>query len=101
MAVRIRLKMAGRRHQPCYRLAAMDRSRPRDSDVIEELGQYQPAHPKAEKQVVLNRERIEYWLSVGAQPSDTVRRLLEKAGIMPSRASDRAGARAASGPAPV
>ncbi|RME36437.1 MAG: 30S ribosomal protein S16 [Planctomycetota bacterium] len=82
MAVRIRLKRMGRRHRPAYRLAAFDGRRSRDSKVIEELGSYNPVHPNEEEQVQLNRERIAYWLSVGAQPSDTVRRLLEKHGIL-------------------
>jgi len=62
-------------------VAAVDRRRARDSKVIEELGSYDPVRKEEDQQVVLNRERIEYWLSVGAQPSDTVRRLLEKSGI--------------------
>ncbi len=81
MAVRIRLKRVGRRHRPSYRLAAMDTRQARDSRVIEELGSYDPITPDEGRQVVLKRERIEYWLSVGAQPSDTVRRILEKQGI--------------------
>lgn len=82
MAVRIRLKRVGRRHRPAYRVAAMDARRARDSRVIEELGRYDPVEPDEDRQVVLKRERIEYWLSVGAQPSDTVRRLLTKHGIL-------------------
>ncbi len=81
MAVRIRLKRIGRRHRPSYRLAAMDSRQARDSRVLEELGSYDPITPDEGRQVVLNRERIEYWLSVGAQPSDTVRRILLKQGI--------------------
>lgn len=81
MAVRIRLKRVGRRHRPAFRLAAVDRQRARDSRVIEELGSYNPVDPNEEGQVVLKRDRIEYWLSVGAQPSDTVKRLLEKHGV--------------------
>jgi small subunit ribosomal protein S16 len=59
----------------------MEKRRSRDSKVIEELGFYDPVAPQEQQQVVLNRERIEYWLSVGAQPSDTVRRLLKKQGV--------------------
>lgn len=81
MAVRIRLKRVGRRHRPSYRLAAFDSRRARDSKVIEELGSYNPLEADEERQVRLNRGRIEYWLSVGARPSDTVRRILEKHGI--------------------
>ena len=81
VAVRIRLKRVGRRHRPSYRLAAFDGRRARDSKVIEELGSFDPITTDADRQVVLNRERIEYWLSVGAQPSDTVRTILKKQGI--------------------
>lgn len=58
----------------------MDARRPRDGKVIEELGWYDP-NGKEDKQVNLKQERIEHWLSVGAQPSDTVTDLLKKAGI--------------------
>lgn len=87
MAVRIRLKRVGRRHRPSYRLAAVGSRRPRDSKVLEELGFYDPTNANEERQVVLKRERIEYWLSVGAQPSDTVRSLLKKQGIATPRGS--------------
>lgn len=81
MAVRIKLKRFGRRHQPHYRLTAVDRRRSGNSRVLEELGSYSPIKKLEEQQVVLKRERIEYWLSVGALPTDTVRRILEKQGL--------------------
>ncbi len=81
LAVRLRLKRTGRRHRASFRLAAVDGRRPRDGRVIEELGVFDPSTRKQEQEVVLKRERIEYWLGVGAQPSDTVRRILEKHGI--------------------
>ena len=81
MPVRIRLTRVGRRHRPAYRLAAIDSRRPRDSRVIEALGIYDPANPNPELQLALKQDRIEYWLSVGAQPSDTVRRLLRSQGV--------------------
>jgi len=81
MSVRIKLKRYGRRHQPHYRFTAVDRRRTRDTKVIEELGFYDPLNRDGEKQVTLKRERVEYWLSVGAQPTETVRRLLEKQGV--------------------
>jgi small subunit ribosomal protein S16 len=81
MAVRIKLKRFGRRHQPHYRLTAVDRRRSGNSRVLEELGLYSPITRQEDKQVVLKRERIEYWLSVGAQPTETVRRILEKQGL--------------------
>jgi len=81
VVVRIRLKRIGRRHHPVYRLAAVDSRSARDSKVIEELGLYDPINAIEEKRVALKKERIEYWLSVGAQPSDTVRSLLQKHGV--------------------
>lgn len=81
MAVRIRLKRVGRRHRPSYRVAAIDGRKSRDSKVLEELGSFDPITTDQNRTLVLNRERIEYWLSVGAQPSDTVRTLLKKQGI--------------------
>jgi small subunit ribosomal protein S16 len=61
----------------------MDTRRPRDGKVIEELGWYDPKAKDADKQVVLKRERIEYWLRAGAQPSETVAELLKRQGIGP------------------
>ena len=81
MSVRIKLKRTGRRHRAAFRLTAVDRRRTRDTKVIEELGHYDPLSHREDQQVVLQRERIEYWLSVGAQPTETVRRILEKNGI--------------------
>ena len=59
----------------------MDVRSPRDGRVIEELGWYDPAAKSADKQISLNRERIEYWLGLGAQTSETVASLLKKLGI--------------------
>ena len=81
MAVKIRMKRFGRRHQAFFRLNAMDVRSPRDGRVIEELGWYDPCAKDVNKQLSLNRERIEHWLKVGAQPSPTVRQLLERNGI--------------------
>jgi small subunit ribosomal protein S16 len=74
VAVKLRLKKFGRRHSTCFRLSAMDCRSPRDGRVIEELGWY-------DRRVWLNRERIEYWLRNGAQPSQTVANLLKRQGI--------------------
>ena len=81
MAVKIRLKRMGRRHKSFFRLSAMDTRRPRDGRVIEELGWYDPGAKEPDKRLSLNRERIEYWLSVGAQPSETVKEILVRQGI--------------------
>ncbi len=81
VAVILRLKRFGRRHRSFFRLNAIDRRKPRDGRVIEQLGWYDPKAKEADQRVSLNRERIEYWLSVGAQPSNTVRGLLVENGI--------------------
>lgn len=81
MAVKLKLKRFGRRHCPVFRLAAMDSRTRRDGRPLEELGHYSPEDRDPAKQVTLNAERIKYWLSVGAQPTDTVRDLLRKHGI--------------------
>jgi ribosomal protein S16 len=81
VSVKLRLKRFGRRHQPFFRLNAMDCRSPRDGRVIEELGWYDPKAKEPDKQLSLKRERIAYWLGIGAQPSDTVRQLLKRQGI--------------------
>lgn len=81
VAVRLRLKRFGRRHLSFYRVTAMDSRNPRDGRVIEELGWYNPNARSDEERVSLNRDRVEHWLSVGAQPSKTVRDLLKQQGI--------------------
>ena len=75
----LRLKKMGRAHHPFFRLSAMDQRSPRDGRVIEQLGWYEPQGADG-KQYKLNLERINYWLSVGAQPSPTAVTLITKAG---------------------
>ncbi len=79
--VKLRMKRMGRRHRAFFRINAIDQRSPRDGRVIEELGWYDPLAKDSDGQVNLDRERVEYWLSVGAQPSETVRDLLKKNGI--------------------
>jgi len=74
------MKKLGRRHRPFYRICAMDARRPRDGRVLEELGTYDPMVPEVDARAVLKGERIAYWLSVGAQPSDKVKVLIKKYG---------------------
>ncbi|MFA6176191.1 MAG: 30S ribosomal protein S16, partial [Phycisphaerae bacterium] len=71
MAVKIRLTRMGRRHRPFFRLNAIESRNPRDGRILEKLGHYDPIEKDPAKQLVLNKERIEYWISVGAVPSDT------------------------------
>ena len=79
----LRLKRMGRRHRPFYRLNAMDKRAPRDGRVIEELGWFDPIAPE-DKQISFKADRVDYWLSVGAQPSRTVVSLLKRADIDPT-----------------
>ena len=78
MAVKLRLKRIGRTNRPFYRLSAMESRRPRDGRVLEELGVYDPANTTKGDQVKFNAERIKYWLSVGAVPTETVASLLKQ-----------------------
>ena len=80
MAVRIRLKKMGRTHRPFFRVCAMDSRAPRDGRVIEELGIYDPMVPETDARAILQGERIDYWLGVGAQPTRKVGVLIKKYG---------------------
>ncbi len=78
--VRIRLRRQGARRQPSYRIVVADVRSPRDGRFIENLGYY---NPRTEPETLeINKERASYWLSVGAQPSDSVARLLYRSGVL-------------------
>ena len=82
MAVKIRLARAGAKKRPFYRIVAADERAPRDGRFIEKLGTYNPLLPSdSAERVTLDVERIQHWLSHGAQPTDRVLRFLVKAGI--------------------
>jgi small subunit ribosomal protein S16 len=78
MAVRIRMKKMGRKHRPFFRICVMDSRVQRDGRAIEEVGFYDPMVLEKSKRVTLNLERVDYWLSVGAQPSEKVNALIRK-----------------------
>jgi small subunit ribosomal protein S16 len=82
MATKIRLARAGAKKRPFYRMVVADARAPRDGKFIEKIGTYNPLlakdHPE---RVVIKTERIEYWLSQGAQASDRVKKLMGKLGI--------------------
>ena len=80
MAVRIRLKRMGAKKAPFYRIVVADARSPRDGRFIEEVGYYNPTKEPAELKV--NEELAQKWLKNGAQPSDTVKALLKKAGVL-------------------
>ena len=78
MAVKIRLTRMGAKKRPTYRIVASDSRRPRDGQYIELIGTYNPK----EETVKINEEIALKWLGTGAQPTDTVRNLFSKQGIM-------------------
>jgi small subunit ribosomal protein S16 len=80
LVVKLRLKRFGRLNHPTYRVCAVDAQKPRDGRVIETLGYYLPKEKRKEEQAKLDNERVAYWLSVGAQPSETVASLIRRAG---------------------
>jgi small subunit ribosomal protein S16 len=80
VAVKIRMKMMGRKHRPFFRICAVDSRNPRDGRVLEELGTYDPMVNDTDARALLKTERIEYWLGVGAQPSLRVKTLIKKYG---------------------
>ena len=83
MALKIRLARAGTKKRPFYHIVVADARSPRDGRFIEKLGTYNPLLNKdAENRVVLNTERAQHWLSVGAQATDRVERFLDAAGLL-------------------
>jgi len=83
MSLKIRMSRGGAKKRPYYRIVIADSRMPRDGRYIERVGTYDPLLPKDhESRVTLVEDRIKYWLSVGALPSDRVNRFLDAAGIM-------------------
>ena len=78
MAVRLRMTKLGRSHRAFFRIVAIDHRQPRDGRFIEELGTYDPMVKNTDERVRLKPDRIKYWLSVGAKPSERVATLLKK-----------------------
>ena len=72
------MKLMGRKHRPYYRIVAIDSRQPRDGRVLEELGAYDPMVKNTDDRVRLQPDRIKYWMSVGALPSEKVQVLLNK-----------------------
>jgi small subunit ribosomal protein S16 len=80
MAVKIRLKRIGAKKVPFYRIVVADSRYPRDGRFIEEIGTYNPLINPPE--IKIDQEAAKKWMSVGAQPTDTVRSLLKKSGVI-------------------
>jgi small subunit ribosomal protein S16 len=91
------MKMMGRKHRHYFRIVAIDHKQPRDGRVLEELGSYDPMVKDTDARVKLIPDRIKYWMSVGAQPSENVAVFLRK--YMKKFEEQAAGA-AAAAPAP-
>mmetsp|Transcript_7722 Transcript_7722/g.15412 ORF Transcript_7722/g.15412 Transcript_7722/m.15412 type:complete len:138 (+) Transcript_7722:176-589(+) len=89
MTVRLRLQRLGRKKAPFYRLVSCDSRSKRDGKFLEVLGTYDPIVKQGQKEVRINVERCRYWLGVGAQPSDVVKRLLGQFGVLPPHVHKR------------
>jgi len=79
MALKIRLQRHGARHNPVYRMVVAESTSRRDGRFVENLGTYSPKARGQDKELDINVERADYWVSVGAQPSDTARSLIKRA----------------------
>jgi small subunit ribosomal protein S16 len=79
MAVKIRLARHGAKKRPFYRIVVADGDSPRDGRFLEKLGTYNPLQDPA--QVILDTDRVKYWIGQGATPSDTVRTILKREGV--------------------
>ena len=83
MAVRIRLSRGGSKKRPFYRVVAADQRAPRGGRFIEKLGTYNPLLPQDhEQRLVINEERVKYWLGVGAQPTERLEKLFSNLGLV-------------------
>ena len=87
MAVKLRLKRGGSKQRPFYRIVAADARSPRDGRFIDIVGTYNPI--PANYEVAIDEEKALYWLSQGAQPTDTVKSLLSQKGIMAKHAESK------------
>jgi small subunit ribosomal protein S16 len=89
MSVKIRMSRQGRRHRPFFRINVIDSRTPRDGRIIEKIGHYDPLEKSTEKNIVLDLERVKYWLDKGAIPSDAVSEILLRKGIKHKYAAEK------------
>ncbi|MCI0502040.1 MAG: 30S ribosomal protein S16 [Fusobacteria bacterium] len=82
MATKIRLRRMGAKKAPFYRVVVADSRSPRDGRSIEEIGYFNPIGKEDENNLKIDEERAIYWLKTGAKPSETVKSLLKKAGVL-------------------
>lgn len=92
MAVVIRMKKMGRSHQAFFRICAMDKRAPRHGRPLEELGTYNPLVKETDARAILKAERVDYWLGVGALPSEKVAVLIKKYGTNGSHVEEQKAA---------
>ena len=97
--VAIRLRREGTTNTPYYKVVVTDQRSPRDGKFIEVIGQYAPR--KSEGSLQIDEARANHWLNQGAQPTDTVRSLLRRAGILKRRHEQRIGIERKGGAVPV
>ena len=102
MSVVLRMARAGTKKRPVYHIVVADSRSPRDGRFIERLGYYNPLMPKDNKdRLKFDVEKAKAWIAKGAQPSDTVRSLLRRAGILKSRHEALLARKKAAGAVPV
>ena len=99
MSVSIRLRREGSLNNPYYKVVIADQRSPRDGKFIEVIGQYAPR--SGDKAINLETDRVNYWLNSGAQPTDTVRSLLRKAGVLKARHEQRLASKLTAKAVPV
>ena len=99
MAVRIRLRRVGRKKQPHDRIVVAESTSPRDGRFVEIIGHYHPR--QAENSLEVQKDRANYWLDNGALPSDTVRSLLRKSGVLKARHEQRLAKKLAGSAVPL
>src|SRR3954465_11550938 len=97
--VRIRLRRVGRKSAPYFRIVVADSQSPRDGRFLEIIGQYAPR--QGNNAINLKDDRANYWLDRGAQPSDTVRSLLRRAGVLKARHETRLGRKLSTSAVPL
>ncbi len=81
MSVKLRMTRMGRRHRPYFRINAIESRNPRDGRILEKLGHLDPIEKDPSKQLVIDMERVKYWLDKGAIPSETVAQIIIKQGV--------------------
>jgi small subunit ribosomal protein S16 len=91
------MKRMGRKHRPYFRIVAIDSRQPRDGRTLEELGTYDPMVTIKDNRITLKADRVKYWMSVGALPTEKVQALLDKH----MKRLEEAAAQAAAAPTPT